>query len=189
MSSDHLVLAVSDDGTQRWITLLRDYSGATNVLSATAGSLEARVQFLVQTLETRPSADVTFSTRPLSEVLATGLIEDAAALPTALPGASLCVMAPKGPPFDPNLWSLAWRDWGNQLTEGNRDSRFRAPVLFEMLRDWFAKQDFRSFRPEHPRERNDAQRVSRPGFARELLVRHDWTIADVMAERPATAPA
>ena len=57
-----------------------------------------------------------------------------------------------------------------------------------MIRDWFAKQDYRSFRPAHPREQNDAQQVSRPGFARELLVRHDWTLVDVMAARPAAVP-
>ena len=157
MSSEHLVLAISNDGTGRWITVLRDYSGAMNIFSAAAGSLQARVEFLIQILQTRPSADVTFSTRPLSDVLANGLNEDAAAVRAAVPGASLCVMAPKGPPFDPNLWGMAWRDWENQLSEGSRDSRFRAPVLLEMIRDWFAKQDYRSFRPAHPREQNDAQ--------------------------------
>ena len=131
MSSEHLVLAISNDGTGRWITVLRDYSGAMNIFSAAAGSLQARVEFLIQILQTRPSADVTFSTRPLSDVLANGLNEDAAAVRAAVPGASLCVMAPKGPPFDPNLWGMAWRDWENQLSEGSRDSRFRAPVLLE----------------------------------------------------------
>jgi hypothetical protein len=96
MSTEHLLLAASNDGA-RWVLLLRDYSGACNVFSTGAGSLEARVAFLIETMQTRPGANLSFSTRPLAEVQAAGLIEDAAAVRTAVPGASLHIMAPAAP--------------------------------------------------------------------------------------------
>jgi hypothetical protein len=58
-----------------------------------------------------------------------------------------------------------------------------------MIREWFARQDYRTFRPEHPRERAELQRIARPSYARELLVRHDWTIAALMSEAPASPAA
>ena len=149
MSREHFLLTASNEGG-RWIILRRDDAGTSDVFSVAAGSLEARVHFLIETMQTRPGADFTFSTRSLADVQASGLIEDAATVRRAAPGVSLCVMAPKGPPFDPNLWAQSWRDpWGT-LSEGTRDTRFRVMTLQEMIRDWFVKQDWRSFAPENP---------------------------------------
>lgn len=69
---------------------------------------------------------------------------------------------------------------------GARETRFRTPVLLDRVLGWFVGENFRSFTVEALRERGDMQRVARPGFERELLVRHDWTIASVVAE-PAPA--
>jgi hypothetical protein len=144
-------------------------------------SLEGTVNFLVETLLKHPGADLTFSTRPVAQVRA-DLIEDPAALRTVTPGASISVMAPMGPKFAPDLWGSAWRDQRGGLSGGDRDSRFRLAVLPELIRHWFVRHDFRSFTPEPLRQRGDMQRVARPGYVRELLVRHDWTAADVVAE-------
>jgi hypothetical protein len=37
------------------------------------------------------------------------------------------------------------------------------------------RENFQSFTPEPLQQRADLQRIPRPGFARELLIRHDWT--------------
>jgi hypothetical protein len=119
-------------------------------------------------------------------VQATGLIEDATAVRHALPGVSLSVMAPMGGKHPADLWGVVWRDPRGGLCEGARETRFRTPVLLDRVLGWFVGENFRSFTVEPLRERGDMQRVARLGFERELLVRHDWSIAAVVAE-PAAA--
>jgi hypothetical protein len=91
--SEHLVLGAGEG--DRWIILQRDYSDRWNVFSTARASLEGMVNFLIETLQKHPSADMTFSTRPVAQVRA-DLVEDAAAVRTAAPGASLHIMAPAG---------------------------------------------------------------------------------------------
>jgi hypothetical protein len=186
--SEHLVLGAGEG--DRWIILQRDYSDRWNVFSTARASLEGMVNFLIETLQKHPSADMTFSTRPVAQVRA-DLVEDAAAVRTAAPGASLHIMAPAGSyignrgevlAYAPNLWGTAWRDPRGALSAGHRDTRFRQQVLLEIIREWFVKQNYESFRDEPLRQRADLQRIPRPGFARELLVRHDWTISTLVAE-------
>jgi len=180
--SDHFILAASDDtDADRWVILDRNYNGTWNVFSTATTSLEARVNFLVETLQKHPSADMTFSTRPVAQVRA-GLIEDARTVRAAVSGASLYIMAPVGPVHAPSKWGTAWRDPRGGLFAGHRDTRFREQVLADSIRAWFVRENFQSFTPEPLRQRSDTQRVARPGYARELLVRHDWTISALVAE-------
>jgi hypothetical protein len=60
-------------------------------------------------------------------------------------------------------------------------------TLIDQVRAWFVGEDYRSFTPEAARARGDLQRVHRPGFHRELWVRHTWTIPGVIAEATTTA--
>jgi hypothetical protein len=179
--SEHFLLAASDD-TDRWVILHRDYADRWDVFSTARASLEGMVNFLIETLQKHPGADVTFSTRPVAQVRA-DLIEDAAAVRTAVSGASLHIMARAGTyigsrgeviAYAPNLWGTAWRDPRGGLSAGHRNTRFREQVLLEIIRNWFVAQNYESFRLEPLRQRGDLQRVPRPGFDRELFVRHEW---------------
>lgn len=185
--SEHLLLGAGDD-SDRWVILHRDYANRWNVYSSARTSLEGTVNFLIETMLKHPGADLTFSTRPAAQARVE-LVEDVAAVRAAVAGASISIMAPMGGQFAPNLWGTAGRDPRGGLSEGHRNTRFRGQVLPELIRLWFVRQNFQSFSPEPLRQRGDQQRVARPGYARELWVRHDWSIADVMAEaRPRRPP-
>jgi hypothetical protein len=177
MSRNHVAVVAQDGRAGCWLTLLRDYSAAWSVVSSSGASLEGVMAGALGVLKDRQDADFSFTSRGLTDIVAQPLIEDEASLPSAARGASLTIFCPEYPKGigDGTLWAACWRDPTGSLSSAGAAGRFRLVSLEEQIMGWFRREDFRSFAPASVMERFSTQPVPRPGFARELLIRRDWS--------------
>lgn len=168
MITKHLAI-IRHNNFADWLLLSGDniswtpLSVVTALPSAVAGALE---------MLRRNPVDFSFSTRSPDQIAADPLCETPERLPSAVPGASIIVLLPEGRPGDPTAWSNVWRNPLQGLSCSGLSARFRIQTTPDQIEAYFRQEDLRSFGPEHPSERHDANRPKRPPHHRDLLVRH-----------------
>lgn len=174
----HIIVAKTADN-DAWFTSLDGL-----ILSAGTASAEGAVKAAIKMLKDDGGADFSFSTRTADQLLEHPLVEDPEQLLISAPGASIMVLAPEGRPIhdDHTLWATCWRTPMGGLSSTGIKSRFRQQTLVERVMEFFERERWQSFRPETPSEMHSIQRIDRPYFAREVLVRHDWRIRDIVPD-------
>jgi hypothetical protein len=178
MTYRHIVVAKTADG-DAWFTALDGH-----ILSVGVASAEGVVKAALKMLHADPTADFSFTERRATQLLDDPLVEDPAKLLHAAPGTSVELFAPEGRPGDDSMWATAWRNPLGGLSSAGIQTRFREQSLVDRVTAWFERERWQSFRPEAPSEAHSIQRINRPHFAREVLVRRGegWRIRDLCPE-------
>ena len=175
------IAVIRQDAGDGWLLLSGDGNSWT-VIAASKASLPSVIASALVMLRENPSADFSFSSRTASQIAAGPLCEQAELLPQSAAGTSIVVLSPEGRPGVPDLWAASWRSPLGGLSSSGTASRFQVQTLPEQIEQFFKREDFRSFEPEHAREKFEVVAIVRPPFPRELLVRHAWSAMELCAD-------
>ncbi len=130
---DHIALCRRQGGSG-WVIAVRS-DGAWRPASASAVQrLEHMIDETIRLMAAHPTADVSFSTRPVSMVMA-DTFDTPDPLPTALLRTSISVLLPERAGSD--RWVTLWRDRRGGLSTRGRLSRFASKLLADEMRAWF----------------------------------------------------
>lgn len=171
-------LMVCRRSTGGWLNLWWE-SGEPHVIEARqAPSILGPVDRLLSDMRRFPGVDVSFTTRTSEELIGEPVVEDAASLAAAAPGASITILLPEREPS--GVWTLLWRDGRGVIHAGGSEARFQPATLADQIQAFIKREDPKSFEPFGTADlRPAAMPLNKPTCARELLIRHRWIAATI----------
>ena len=159
MSGVHHIALCRRQRGSGWVIAIRS-DGAWRPASASAVQrLEHMIDETIRLMAEHPTADVSFSTRPVSMVMS-DTFDTPDRLLTALPRTSMSVLLPERAGAD--RWVTLWRDPRGGLSTRGRLSRFASKLLADEMRAWFAFWELRDIEKDQI------------GLPLELWVRRGW---------------
>ncbi len=163
---DHIALCRRQGGNG-WVIAVRG-DGAWRPASASAVQrLAHMIDETIWLMAAHPTADISFSTRPVSMVMS-DTFDTPDRLPTGLPRTSISVLLPERTGSD--RWVTLWRDPRGGLSTRGRLSRFASKLLADEMRAWFAFWELRDIEKDQI------------GVPLELWVRRGWSATALLPD-------